>query len=180
MGIYGEQISIDVQVLSSKNQKYIRYFNCNDDSINYYFRRQALKDKFSVTYLFIDINKDVAIACATVACSAILEKIDETQVSSTIISAMEIKYFAVSEYYQHMLYSKGSKLTLSHYIFSYVIEHLREMSHNQIGASKIVLYSVSNSKNFYKRCKFKEFEDTMYGDEGKYRQKCTPMYYDLN
>lgn len=49
-----------------------------------------------------------------------------------------------------------------------------------IGAAKIVLYAVPQAISFYKRHGFKEFGDTMYGDEGYYVEGCKPMYLDLN
>ena len=180
MKIYGEQIPVEMIILSPENRKYTRNFFCNNPSIDNYYRKKAVKDNSSVTYLFVNSNNNSVIACVTIACSAIFTDTDEKNVFSTILSAMEIKYFAVNEIYQHIPYVKGSSLTLSHYIFSYMLEYMREISHNNIGASKIVLYSVPQAVNFYKRCKFKEFGDTMYGDEGYYVDGCLPMYYDLN
>lgn len=180
MRTYGEQIPIEMQILSPKNQKYTKNFFCNNISIDSYYRMEAAKDSSSVTYLFINTNDNSIIACVTIACSAIFTDTDEEDVFSTILSAMEIKYFAVNESYKHIPYVKGSNLTLSHYIFSYMLEYMRKISHNKIGASKIVLYSVPQAINFYKKCKFKEFGDTMYGDEGYYVEGCLPMYYDLN
>lgn len=133
-----------------------------------------------MTYLFINTEDNSIIACITIACSVIFTDTDEKDVFSTILSAMEIKYFAVDDAYKHMPYEKDGSLTLSYYIFSYMLEYMRELSHNKIGASKIVLYSVPQAINFYKKCNFKEFGDTMYGDEGYYVEGCMPMYYDLN
>ncbi len=180
MKTYGEQIPIEMQILSQENKKLVRNFFCGNSSIDDYYRKRAAKDNSTVTYLFINANDQSIIACVTIACSAIFTDTDEEDVFSTILSAMEIKYFAVDESYKHIPYVKGSSLTLSHYIFSYMLEYMREMSHDRIGASKIVLYSVPQAINFYKRCKFKEFGDTMYGDEGYYVEGCMPMYYDLN
>jgi hypothetical protein len=180
MCIYGEQIPIEMKILSLKNRKYIKDFFCDNISIDDYYRNKAAVDNSSVTYLFINTSDNSTIACVTIACSAIFTDTDEQDVFSTILSAMEIKYFAVDESYKHIPYVKGSNLTLSHYIFSYMLEYMREISHDKIGASKIVLYSVPQAINFYKRCKFKEFGDTMYGDEGYYVKGCLPMYYDLN
>lgn len=180
MKLYGEQIPIEMQILSAKNKKYIKNFFCNNASIDNYFRNDAVRDKSSVTYIFIDTKNKTIVACVTIACSAIFTDTDRADVFSTILSAMEIKYFAVDESYKHIPYVKGSNLTLSHYIFSYMLEYMKELSHNSIGASKVVLYSVPQAVNFYEKCKFKEFGDTMYGDEGYYVEGCLPMYYDLN
>lgn len=57
---------------------------------------------------------------------------------------------------------------------------MRTLSHERIGAEKVVLYAVPTAINFYKRCRFKEFEDSMFGDEGTFLDGCVPMYFDLN
>ena len=77
MKLYGEQISIEMQILSSKNQKYIRKFFCDNASIDDYYRRKAVKDNSSVTYLFINAKNHSIIACVTIACSAIFTDTDE-------------------------------------------------------------------------------------------------------
>lgn len=179
MDTYGEQIPIEMQILSSRNRQYIKSFFCGNSTIDGYFRNDAAEDDTTVTYIFIDTKNDSVIACVTIACSAIFTDTGEANFS-TILSAMEIKYFAVAESYKHIPYVKGSTLTLSHYIFSYMLEYMRDISHHNIGASKIVLYSVPQAINFYKRCKFKEFGESMYGDEGYFVRGCLPMYYDLN
>lgn len=180
MKIYGEQIQIDMQILSLKNQKYTKKFFCGNKAIDKYYRKEAAADSTSVTYLFIDTDHDQVISCMTIACSAIFTDTDKRDTFSTILSAMEIKYFAVDESYKHIPYVKGSSLSLSHYIFRYMLEYMRDISHNHIGASKVVLYSVPTAINFYRKNDFKEFGNTMYGDEGYFVDGCLPMYYDLN
>ncbi|MCD8048094.1 MAG: hypothetical protein LUG52_00535 [Clostridia bacterium] len=180
MKSYGEQIPIEVQILSVQNQKYVETFFCGNSSIDDYYRIEAAEDNTSVTYLFIDTENDRIISCITIACSAIFTDTDRVDTFSTILSAMEIKYFAVDEAYKHIPYTKNDRMTLSHYIFRYMLNYMNDISHDCIGASKIVLYSVPSAINFYKRNNFKEFGDTMYGDEGYYVDGCLPMYYDLN
>lgn len=179
---YGNEITVDIQVLTNENTVYLKNFKCGNVSIDYYFNKCAQNDDTSVTYLFIDSEKDRLIACMTISCSAIFcrENPEEDKLLSTVLSAMEIKYFAVDDLYKHIPYIKGSPYSLSHYIFIYMLSQMREISHTVIGASKVVLYSVPDAVNFYRRCKFKEFGDSMYGDEGSYLQGCVPMYFDLN
>ena len=110
MKIYGEQIPVEMIILSPENRKYTRNFFCNNPSIDNYYRKKAVKDNSSVTYLFVNSNDNSVIACVTIACSAIFTDTDEKNVFSTILSAMEIKYFAVNEIYQHIPYVKGSSL----------------------------------------------------------------------
>lgn len=178
---YGNQVIVDIQVLSQDNAEYLSGFNCGNKSIDQYFNMQARDDETAVTYLFIDCEKDILIACMTIACSAIFDEGEEQEKPlTTILSAMEIKYFAVDDRYKHLPYIKGSPYSLSHYMFIHMLSYMREISHTKIGASKIVLYSVPDAVHFYERCRFKEFGDTMYGDEGTYLEGCVPMYFDLN
>ena len=178
---YGEEIPIDMQLLTPENRAYTENFFCDNPSIDHYFQELAPYDATAVTYLFIDTEYDCPVACVTLACSAIFYKHDEeVDQFSTILSAMEIKYFAVDESYKHLPYKRKSPLTLSYYILVYMLKIMRDLSHNSVGAAKVVLYSVPEAVRFYKRCKFKEFGETMYGDEGSYVDGCVPMYFDLN
>lgn len=176
---YGSEIPIKLLILSAKSRKYTKDFFCNNEAIDSYFRNEAPYDNTAVTYLFIDTDNDRVVACVTLACSAIFST-ERGEQFSTILSAMEILYFAVDEDYKHIIYKKNSKLTLSHYLLSYMLYKMGEISHSSIGAAKIVLYSVPEAVNFYKRCNFKEFGETMYGDKGYFVDGCVPMFYDLN
>lgn len=176
---YGSQIPVRIELLKPENKHYTKDFYCDNKAIDNYFRKVAAFDETAVTYLFIDTDEDSPIACVTLACSAIFTTETEDQFS-TIQSAMEILYFAVDENYKHIPYIKGSPLTLSHYILSYMLNQMREYSHTVIGASKVVLYSVPTAVHFYERCDFKEFGNTMYGDKGYFVDECIPMYFDLN
>lgn len=178
---YGEDIPIDVQLLTPQNKAYTQTFFCDNESIDHYFQEIAPYDSTAVTYLFIDTDHDALIACVTIACSAIFQRAqEEEELFSTILSAMEIKYFAVDESYKHLPYKKKSPLSLSYYILVYMLKTMQDLSHDSVGAAKVVLYSVPTAVRFYKRCNFKEFGESMYGDEGAYVDGCVPMYFDLN
>lgn len=176
---YGADIPIDIQLLTPQNKRYTDRFFCDYPSIDAYFQEAAPYDPTVVTYLFIDAEEDELIACATISCSAIFN-LDDKDRFSTILSAMEIKFFAVDEKYKHLPYTKNAKLTLSHYILIYMLKMMQDLSHNSVGAAKVVLYSVPEAVRFYKRCDFKEFGDTMFGDKGIFVDGCVPMYFDLN
>ena len=105
---YGHQCSIQRQILSEKHYEYLQNFTCGNKSIDKYFKEKASKDKTSVTYLFIDVNEKALIACITLSCSAIFT--EEEDVKSTVLSAMEVKYFAVNKKYQHMVMMCGYHL----------------------------------------------------------------------
>ena len=174
---YGEQYSVDIQILTKENQKYVEGFSCGNPYIDAYFRMEAVCDRTSVTYLFLDTDDDRLIACVTIACSAIFTDNENEEQFSTILSAMEVK----DERYQHIPYTATSESpSLSDCLFDYMIAYMDEISHTQIGASKIVLYAVPQAIHFYERHGFKEFGDTMYGDEGYYVEGCKPMFFDMN
>ena len=177
----GQDIEISIRVLDENTKKYAEDFKCGNENIDYYFNKEAVDDTTSVTYLYIDNATDKLVACITLACSAIFTAEETEEQFSTILSAMEIKYLATNEEYQHMpYYSNKSRPSLSDLMFDYMISYMSEISHEVIGAAKIVLYAVPQAVSFYKRHGFKEFGDTMYGDEGYYVEGCKPMYLDLN
>lgn len=177
----GQDIEIEIKVLNEESKKYAETFKCGNASIDYYFNSEAVNDSTSVTYLYIDKANDKLVACVTLACSAIFTAEESEEQFSTILSAMEIKYLATNEEYQHMPYYVDKRRpSLSDLMFDYMISYMAEISHKVIGAAKIVLYAVPQAVSFYKRHGFKEFGDTMYGDEGYYVEGCKPMYLDLN
>lgn len=175
---YGRDIPIRIEILSQTNQKLTRYFFCGNGTIDAYFQREAAHDPTVVTYLVIDEANEKPVACLSVACSAIF--LSERKQFSTLLSAMEVVYFAVDVDYQGLPYRPGDDRSLSHYIFSYMLELLRDISHRTIGAAKVVLYSVPEARTFYERLEFVPFETTMFGDKGTFVTDCVPMYFDLN
>ena len=96
------------------------------------------------------------------------------------MSAIEVVYFAVDVEYQGLRYRPDDQRSLSHYLFSYLIEMMRDISREHVGAAKIVLYSVPEAWHFYKRLGFIPFTGGMYGDRGPFVRDCVPMYFDLN
>ena len=175
---YGQQIPVRVEVLTEENRKFCKDFFCGNSSIDNYFRCEALDDATAVTYLIIDDNQQKLLAAMTVSCSAIF--LSKKQQFSTLMSAMEVVYFAVDVGYQGLRYRPGDGRSLSHYLFSYLIEMLRGISRTSVGAAKLVLYSVPEAVNFYGRLGFVPFQSSMYGDRGTFVRGCVPMYFNLN
>lgn len=134
---YGQDIKIEVAILTKDNKRYVENFTCGNCSIDKYFRKDSFKDNTSVTYLYLDKENDQVVACITISCSAIFTEEDDTEQFSTILSAMEIKYLATSEEYQHLPYSpEKEKLSLSDVMFDYMILYMSNLSHEKIGAAK--------------------------------------------
>ena len=175
---YGQQLPVRVEVLTHENERMMRNFFCGNHAIDEYFRYFAAEDATSVTYLVIDENNNKLLAALTIACSAIF--LSKKQQFSTLMSAIEVVYFAVDIDYQGLRYRPGDDRSLSHYLFSYLIEMIRGISRDHVGAAKIVLYSVPEAFNFYHRLGFRTFGSTMYGDRGTFVRGCEPMYFDLN
>lgn len=175
---YGQQIPVRVETLTEQNSKYTRYFFCGNPSIDDYFKFDALDDATAVTYLIIDELNEKLLAAFSISCSAIF--LSKKAQFSTLMSAIEVVYYAVDVDYQGLRYRPGDDRSLSHYLFSYLIEMVRGISRSHVGASKIVLYSVPEAKNFYLRLGFTPFRGSMYGDRGTYVRDCVPMYFDLN
>ncbi|MBQ7229278.1 MAG: hypothetical protein IJX04_00050 [Oscillospiraceae bacterium] len=175
---YGQEIPVRIEVLTHANERMTRYFFCGNPAIDEYFRCFAADDATAVTYLVIDENNQKLLAALTIACSAIF--LSKKQQFSTLMSAIEVVYFAVDVDYQGLRYRPGDDRSLSHYLFSYLIEMIRGISRDHVGAAKIVLYSVPEAFNFYRRLGFSTFGSTMYGDRGTFVKDCVPMYFDLN
>ena len=175
---YGQQIPVRVEVLSHANERLTPYFFCGNPAIDEYFRNFAADDATAVTYLIIDENNQKLLAALTIACSAIF--LSKKQQFSTLMSAIEVVYFAVDVDYQGMRYRPGDERSLSHYLFSYLIEMMRSLSRDHVGAAKIVLDSVPEAWHFYKRLGFIPFAGGMYGDRGTFVKDCVPMFFDLN
>ena len=175
---YGQEIPVRIEVLTHANERMTRYFFCGNPAIDEYFRCFAADDATAVTYLVIDENNQKLLAALTIACSAIF--LSKKQQFSTLMSAIEVVYFAVDVDYQGLRYRPGDDRSLSHYLFSYLIEMIRGISRDHVGAAKIVLYSVPEAFNFYRRLGFSTFGSTMYGDRGTFVKDCVPMYFDMN
>ena len=175
---YGQQIPVRIEVLRPQNQRLTRYFFCGNPAIDDYFRLEAADDATAVTYLVIDENEEKLLAALTISCSAIF--LSKKHQFSTLMSAIEVVYFAVDAEYQGLRYRPDDQRSLSHYLFSYLIEMMRDISREHVGAAKIVLYSVPEAWHFYKRLGFIPFTGGMYGDRGTFVRDCVPMYFDLN
>lgn len=79
-----------------------------------------------------------------------------------------------------MKYEQNSKDTLAQFILGHIINEISKISQNIIGSSKIILYSVPNAVNFYKKLFFNEFGNMWQGDEAPYLDGCVPLFFNLN
>jgi len=179
----GKDIPIRTTLLDVNTNEYVASFDCSNEGINFYLRNNAVHDVSSVTHLFIDERNNHVVAFATLAATGItIEKgfQDDEEMSTTLIPAYEIKYFAVDKSYQHMRYCEEEKETLSYFILSHIISYIEDIAGVGIGALQIVLYSVMKATHFYQRSGFRGFNNNMRGDQGYNVENCIPMYLEIS
>lgn len=176
---YGQNIKIvGFQLLNEHTKRDIHYekFNCGNKRINKYLKETVFNDVFSNTFVYIDADSDDIIAFVSLSCSAI-EIYDEQSFSiKETIPAVAIKYFAISEDYQHMPYAPNSSQKLSDLIFDDIIGHIDGFSNECIKAGKIALVSYKSSVNFFIRHGFKKLGGSVFCSQ---KDGGIPLYYDL-
>ena len=178
MAEYGQDILIYKYLLDDKTYQYLNNFDSGKPDIDEYFKNEALNDSGSVTYMYVDMTTNIVIALAAVSCASIPVFNNNDDISENI-PAMEIKYFALNEKLHHVPYTRNSRTKLSHCVHCYLIEHLKKVSIESVGAVKIVLQAMPEAVGFYSKCKFKEMtpyvSDNAVGED----DGCIPMFYDL-
>lgn len=178
---WGNQVNLKYDKLNNDNISYISKFKCENREMERFFKNEALKDNESVTYLSIDEERDVIVSILTISATAIfMMKPNKRKDYNYFISAIEVKKFAVNTEYKHMKYSEDRDTTLSMELFMRYIDQIHIISQEIVGASKIVLYSVPEAYNFYKKCRFRDFDSFMQKDDTPYLKGCKPMFLSLN
>lgn len=174
---YGNEIPYEIVKLTPKHYDSLEHFDCEHDVINNYFKKECKKDYSVVTCLFINPTNNEILGCASIQCSGIRHEVDLNYVKTH--PAIEIKYFAVLNKYQKLLYSDD--IDDEHYYFSddllgFLISKCLEFSKNVIGADFIILYSVPNKVHFYERNHFKKYDEFMSRDNNQEISDCSPMF----
>lgn len=173
---------LEFVVLERQHKELVKKFRCGNDHIDHFVKSTSFKDKETVTYAAVDTEKQLIVAVLTIVASgvytnpSILSGRDET-----VLSAIEIKNFAVDLRYQKIPYSDVyDDNTLSYQIFNKYLKDLLELSRKVIGAKKIILYSVDDAVKFYKKHGFRDFRMYMARDYRREVKGCKPMYFNLN
>jgi hypothetical protein len=155
----------------------VQSFNCGNEVINEYLKKEAYMDTQATTFLIVSNSDRQVIAYYSLNCSGFVVG-DEKKF--TIYPAVEIKMFAIDERYQHMPYSTDDEDgNLSDMLFSDVIGYIYAFTDNMCGADKVILYSVPNAESFYIRNGFKRFERFMLQSTSLFLEGCIPMYLNL-
>lgn len=178
---YGNEIEISFIKASRNEKELLKKFKCGNVYIDKFIRNLSFKDKDTVTYLGIDTNLKKVISAITIACSGIyIERRKKFNIKKDILSAIEIKYFAVNQSYQKMHYSINNNRSLSFNLFQNYLNRITHIARNICGAQKIILYSVPEAITFYKKSDFIVFKKYMLRNENNIVKNCIPMFLSLN
>ena len=151
-------------------------FCCGNAYIDNYFANEILKDSDAVSYCFwTDETKQELVGIASLSCSGILVT-SHSQLS--LHPAVEVKIFAVDVKYQHKTFPNEGE-NWSDYCWYYLMKIIYDITKNSCGASHVVLYSVPDAVNFYKRKHFNCFTDDMTKPANWSIQDCEPMFVNL-
>lgn len=177
--IYGNDITIKIIKYTENEKTIAQDFNCGNDVISNYLKEKAHDDPQAVTFIAVDNSNDSIIGYYSLSCSGLA--VDHGYSGKiTIYPAVEIKMFAVDGKYQHFPNSVDPEDgNLSDTVFSGVISHIYNFTDEQCGADNIVLYSVPEALNFYKRNGFSEFKNFMHPSESWFTDGCIPMFMTL-
>ncbi len=157
-------------------------FKCEYDAIREFIQNKSVHSKDDVSYILVDDENNRIMGFCAICCTGItITDINPYNKKPylTSIPTIEIDYFAVDEEYRGIKYDETSTQyeTLSQSFLIYMIDVIKNISIENVGATHICLYSVPKAKSFYKRCGFEEFETYMNRDEVPFLDGCIPMFY---
>jgi hypothetical protein len=175
---YGYDLDCKLVPLTNKNLCLTKRFSCGNEAIDYYLKNVKLDDYRTKTYLFTNLIHSRLFGYATICCSALSTSPNILQRIS--FPAIEIKYFALDKCVQHLSYdSNDCCFRLSDYLFGETLRKCKRIRKESIGAQFVILYSVPEAQNFYRRHLFREFEAYMERDDYKFIEGCIPMFLDI-
>jgi hypothetical protein len=154
-------------------------FSCGNAEIDRYFKESADKDCDCVTYVFSDTDTGDIIAFASLRCSGIIFQ-DSNHIE--LFPAIEIRYFATDERFQHIQMQTDlpeDRYCISDSVFCELMRMIRDISCRTVGAEYVVLYSVPSAVGFYRRNLFEEFNEAFTPERHRYINDCLPMYLPL-
>lgn len=174
--MYGSEIKCERLVLTAGTAQYVSGFSCGIESIDLseYLAFSALHDEDNVTYLYVDSDKQKAIAYASISCSMLSYGADRAASAAILIDK-----FAVDQAYQHMRYAENEGYKLSQVIFWDLLDIITQIASYSVGAKYSILYSTPEAHGFYTRCGFSDFDQYMERDKHISIADCIPMYYRL-
>lgn len=189
----GRDIEYKTVILDEENINTTTLFNCGNFVINEFLKFKALESSNrneSKTYIFLNELENKVIGFFSLKCSAIYCDIsinreeNETNVEGrrTInFPAIEIDYFAIDEEYQGLKYDEtedDEPFNLSDALFGDILGVCLEVS-KIIAFKFLILYSVPDAVNFYKKHNFEEFYKFMNKMNNMHVEECIPMFIEI-
>ncbi|MGL4989280.1 MAG: hypothetical protein ACRCYT_02650 [Cetobacterium sp.] len=190
--MYGSDLEFRFKLLKESNYNITKNFQCGNLYIDNFLKNEALKNQESKTYLIInqkkqkfeDKNYKKLLGFFTLACSAIKYSPDEGRTTNNF-SAIELKYFALDKSFQGLQYDSGFNdpddlFNFSDVVFGEILKKCQYIKENILGARYLILYSVPNSVNFYKRQFLENFNEYMEKNQNMEITDCIPMFISLD
>lgn len=175
--IFGKDINYSITRFAENYEQLVQSFDCGNEVINDYLKNKANSDTQATTFIITDNDNKRVICYYSLSCSGF---VITSSGKFIIYPAVEIKMFAIDSKYQHMRYSEDiEEGNLSDLLFSSVIADIYNFTEEYCGADKVILYSVPDAENFYKRNGFNRFERYMLKSTSLFTDGCIPMYMSL-
>lgn len=177
-------MKISFSEIHEGNKLILSNFHSGNDSIDSYFKGkcEAITDTSAKSFVVTNDNTQngmpSVIGVYSLCCSGY---VIDSHNYFYIHPAVEIKYFAINEYYQDIQYSENTEEgCLSSNILATIIGRIISFTDSYCGANKVILYSVPEAEFFYQRMGFHLFANYMLKNNERYLEGCIPMYLDLN
>lgn len=177
-------MKISFSEIHEGNKLILSNFHSGNDSIDSYFKGkcEAITDTSAKSFVVTNDNTQngmpSVIGVYSLCCSGY---VIDSHNYFYIHPAVEIKYFAINEYYQDIQYSENTEEgCLSSNILATIIGRIISFTDSYCGANKVILYSVPEAEFFYQRMGFHLFANYMLKNNERYLEGCTPMYLDLD
>lgn len=177
-------MKISFSEIHEGNKLILSNFHSGNDSIDSYFKGkcEAITDTSAKSFVVTNDNTQngmpSVIGVYSLCCSGY---VIDSHNYFYIHPAVEIKYFAINEYYQDIQYSENTEEgCLSSNILATIIGRIISFTDSYCGANKVILYSVPEAEFFYQRMGFHLFANYMLKNNERYLEGCIPMYLDLD
>lgn len=177
-------MKISFSEIHEGNKLILSNFHSGNDSIDSYFKGkcEAITDTSAKSFVVTNDNTQngmpSVIGVYSLCCSGY---VIDSHNYFYIHPAVEIKYFAINEYYQDIQYSENTEEgCLSSNILATIIGRIISFTDSYCGANKVILYSVPEAEFFYQHMGFHLFANYMLKNNERYLEGCIPMYLDLD
>lgn len=177
---YGKDIKFDVYKLDEKYKMQMEQFSCGSDELDKYLKEEALsqmENGQSITKIILEKESGKILAYYSLAAASIVM---ENHKHNYFSPAVEVKMYAVADELHGLAFSEDiDDGTFSENLFSSIIGEIYELSEKKIGIANVILYSVPDAVDFYKKIGFESFEEYMMKNDDGYLHGCKPMWLSL-